>query len=159
MVVNWVLSAVTKRLTTMQKPRKISYFINNNIKIKDVKCEGEHSLALDVNGNVYGFGHNQYGQCCRNSTVATVSTPSLIESFKNQNVVRIDAGYYNSLCVTEKNEYFMFGNNGDNECVAPKFFNAYKICNPYCVSPIIERQVNKNNDNDKVKISKSKTYS
>ena len=132
-------------------PTRISYFTKNNIKIKHVNCGSSHSLALDVNGNVYGFGDNRYGQC-GNGTIKSrdswILTPRLIESLKKHNVVKIAAGYYHSLCVTDKGDYFMFGNNNYNECVAPKGEHGMHIVSPYCVNGIIEKEIIKNQDKE-----------
>ena len=31
--------------------------------IIDVKCGAAHNVALDINGDVYSWGHNGHGQC------------------------------------------------------------------------------------------------
>ena len=41
----------------------IEFFIENKIKIKDIKCVSDHNLAIDINGKLYCWGCNDYGQC------------------------------------------------------------------------------------------------
>ncbi len=40
-------------------PTKISYFVENNIKITKIKCGKFHVIVLDSNGVVYCWGDNQ----------------------------------------------------------------------------------------------------
>eukprot|EP01084_Bolivina_argentea_P122637 217312_1 len=42
------------------EPVVINYFIENNIKIKDIECGSSHCLALSFNDKLYAFGENEY---------------------------------------------------------------------------------------------------
>jgi len=35
----------------------VDYFVGNNIKIKDVSCGKDHTLAVAENGDVYSWGY------------------------------------------------------------------------------------------------------
>ena len=38
-------------------------FVDNEIKIVDIKSGMDFNLALDINGKVYGWGNNDAGSC------------------------------------------------------------------------------------------------
>ena len=53
----------TLQMNYLYKPTKIQFFIKEKIVIKDIKCGIVHNIALDINGHVYAWGWNRYGQC------------------------------------------------------------------------------------------------
>ncbi|KAL9651975.1 hypothetical protein ABK040_000318 [Willaertia magna] len=57
---------------------KEKYFTNFtkiiSLKIKDVTCGGFHTIVKDVNGNIYGCGHNENGQLGMIRNVLTTRT-------------------------------------------------------------------------------------
>merc|ERR1712187_741004 len=45
------------------EPSIMEYFMENDVKIKYIACGGNHSLMIDFDGRVYGFGSNVSGEC------------------------------------------------------------------------------------------------
>lgn len=45
--------------------KEVAFFTDKSIKIKDVFCGGNFTLAVDLEGRVYSFGDNKYGQLGR----------------------------------------------------------------------------------------------
>lgn len=41
----------------MKDPKQVEYFEKKNIKIKEVLCGEDHTIALTEEGQVYTFGH------------------------------------------------------------------------------------------------------
>lgn len=41
---------------------RVDYFFENQIKIKDIYCGDEFTMAIDVDDNLYSWGHNHKGQ-------------------------------------------------------------------------------------------------
>ena len=116
-------------------PKKIEYFIENEIKIEKIKCGAFHNLALDINGRVYSWGFNYDGQC-GDGTENNVRRPKLIKDLVKYEIVDIQCGYHHCCCKTKDGEYFMFGKNGHNECMT--FDEQIYISKAYCINDIIE---------------------
>eukprot|EP01084_Bolivina_argentea_P281421 481500_1 len=98
-------------------PTQIKYFMNNNIKIKDIHCGCSHNLALDRNGKVYSWGSNQCGQC-GDGTRENVYTPKPISYFTNTVIDIIGCGYNHSYVHTKCGKHFLFGSNKYSECIS-----------------------------------------
>ena len=81
-----------------------------NVKIKALAAGAYHLLALGVDGNVYGWGQNGYGEVgvapqtgIYNPTPAKVNIPGT--------VVMIAAGEYCSIAMTSTGEVYTWGHN------------------------------------------------
>jgi len=48
-----------ENVTNLMIPRAIEFFAD--IKIIQIACDKSHVLALDINGNIYSFGSNEFG--------------------------------------------------------------------------------------------------
>ena len=98
------------------EPEMIQWFVDNHVKIVDIKCGSDHNLCLDEDGKVYSFGANHYGQCGDSSTVH-LSLPKMVKYFKGRKVLRIDCGSNHSYCLVEKectaerDSHYLFGSN------------------------------------------------
>ena len=117
-------------------PRLIEYFVVNDIKIKDIQCGYEHSLALDMNGRIYSWGNNGTNECgdYRDGVYST-HEPKLIKYFAdNEYIVDvIKCGSHHSYARTECGKHVLFGENGDNECMTfGKLLNE-----PNCINEIV----------------------
>ena len=69
----------------VQKPKKVEFFIKNNLKIKKVSCGGYHTLVITDIDELYSFGKNIYGQCGYGQ-LDNISTPKKIYFNENQNL-------------------------------------------------------------------------
>ena len=129
-------------------PTVVEYFVENDIKIVDIKCGGRHILAIDSNYNVYSWGYNDLGQCGHDRGInasSSVSTPKLIVDLAKYKIVKIDCGKNHSYCCSQDGNHWMFGNNMHNECVVDAINtqtsgnqasvkNQYPwILSPYCI--------------------------
>jgi len=76
-------------------PTLIQYFATNNITISQVSSDGNHSIFLDTNGNVYSCGRSNYGQLGHGNT-SNKSTPTKIQYFSN-NISQVSAGGLHSI--------------------------------------------------------------
>jgi alpha-tubulin suppressor-like RCC1 family protein len=66
---------------------------------------------LTVEGDVYSWGDNTYGQIGNRSSEKVQTIPLKIDGFKSQKVKAIACGGYHSLALTENNELFSWGSN------------------------------------------------
>lgn len=78
--------------------------------VKSVYAGIQHSIALMENGELWSFGHNQYGQLGRR-TVAGTTTANAIAQKVMDNVKSVSAGHYHTLVVKENGELWSFGQN------------------------------------------------
>eukprot|EP01084_Bolivina_argentea_P082482 149352_1 len=118
-------------------PKKIEYFVNNDIKIKDIACGWYHNLAIDYYGNIYSWGYNGSGQCGRDYK----SNSFLIESLQQYNIIKIKCGVQHSYAMSDKNDHFLFGNNKYNQCNLCDDFE-WKIKQPIIINQIVKKITN-----------------
>lgn len=89
-------------------PKEITFFAKNKIKVVDVVCGQEFSIALDSNGEVYTFGSNSHQQLGQNLLSNYELNPTRMK-FDN-NIVKIECGWYHGLALNNLGEVFMWGN-------------------------------------------------
>ena len=116
-------------------PDRIAWFLKNGIKIVDIACGFDHSLAVDNDGKVYGWGYDKYSQCGHGQNMDTsCDVPKLIESLRGYNIVEIKCGSHHSYCRSLDGNHFMFGRNEYNEC-----FGQSENKLPVCVNDIMHK--------------------
>ncbi len=85
-----------------------------NKKIVDV-CDGfEHVIARTENGEVYSWGHNNYGQLGIGSQNNEFK-PKLIAEFNETFIVDIKSGKWSSMALTKMGEVYAWGQIGLSE--------------------------------------------
>ena len=115
-------------------------FTDYRIKIIDIANGCYHNLVLDDQGRIYSFGYNLTGQCGDGST-DRVRVPKLIETLKDYEVVEIKCGTHMSYCRTKCGKNFLWGSNGDNECMnSASSVSSVKI--PYQIDDAVKNQCN-----------------
>ena len=99
-------------------PKEIKYFNKENcIKIVNIECGYRHNIALDINGNIYGWGVNDLGQCGFNSDGNNIFIPTRIEFFDEFIVVEIKSRWRHNWVKTKLGKNYMFCCNNYNECL------------------------------------------
>ena len=76
----------------------VSALSNKEHKIVKLDCGADHSLALNSNGQVYGWGENEQGQLGLGDSESR-NKPTLL-SMVREAVRDISCGYYHSAVVT-----------------------------------------------------------
>jgi alpha-tubulin suppressor-like RCC1 family protein len=94
----------------ISSPKKIDFFVKNNIKIKSIECGDYFTLALAEDGSVYTWGHNNYGQLGlgKISQQLKVNKPTRV-NLGNKKVKQLFAGEDHSACITEDGEGYIWG--------------------------------------------------
>ena len=93
------------------KPTLCNKFPDNIISIK---CGANHTLLLTLEGNIYSFGKNDYGQLGLNDNdIKKTNTPTLIRNIPE--IRRIECGSDHSMCIDVNNNLWFFGNNDDGQ--------------------------------------------
>ena len=111
-------------LKDYQNPKKVEYFIKNNIKIKKISCGGYHTIVIGENNNMnneeelYSFGKGIFGQLGY-GTSEDSSNPKKVLFNKNQirkyeggekiNIIDIKCGGEHSLFLSSNNNLYACG--------------------------------------------------
>ncbi|PID14171.1 hypothetical protein CSV63_13860 [Sporosarcina sp. P34] len=85
-------------------------------KIIAIAAGDQHTLAVDIDGDVWAWGRNLYGQLGRESTDPDFATPKLVQasSQNNQNftqIVAVAAGLEHSVALKRDGTVFSWGRN------------------------------------------------
>jgi alpha-tubulin suppressor-like RCC1 family protein len=78
------------------------------IKIKDVKCGGEHTIVLSMNGRVYTFGHGYTGQLGLGNN-KNYERPTIVKSLIKKTINQIAAGWSHSIVLTSEGFIYISG--------------------------------------------------
>ena len=106
-------------------PIMIPYFIENDIKIMDIKCGYNSICAMDENHNIYTFGYNRYFQCGVNRKY--VYKPYKLDSSKfKEEIESIHCGNYHTILLTINNNLVTFGSNRFGQCLLDQHTNIIK---------------------------------
>ncbi len=81
-----------------------------NISVKEISADNLYTMALDIKGNLYGWGDNQYGQLAT-ANIASSSTPLLINT--NLNIEEFSTAPYNVYVIDSQHNLYAWG--GHNE--------------------------------------------
>ena len=105
-------------LKDIQKPKKVEFFIKNNIKIKRVSCGGYHTIVIANSDELFSFGKGIYGQCGYGQPEDTSIPKKVIfeekqniqyENNKAINIIDIKCGGEHSLFLSSNNNVYTCG--------------------------------------------------
>lgn len=89
-------------------PQRVEKFVTDGINITQAAAGGYHILALDENGDVWGWGENYFKQSDGNVCNARyIITPCRV--LQGKDVIQIGAGEYISLALTKSGEVYTWG--------------------------------------------------
>lgn len=77
----------------------------SNIKVKQIACGTNHSMALSVEGDLYSWGMGFEGQLGLTNKYKVASSPRYVKSFYKKPIKFIACGTNNSFCILEENSY------------------------------------------------------
>ena len=97
-------------------PTKIDSSHYGNKKIVQVIAGGAHSFILTEDGEVYAFGNNGFGRLgLGDSNIRKVPTKIDSSHYGNKKIVQVIAGGAHSFVITEDNDIYVFGYNGNGQ--------------------------------------------
>lgn len=93
------------------KIKIITSFIEENVKIKSIKCGQHHSATLDEHGNVWTWGLNKNNQCIpkNNKDSSLVITKPTMVYINADKIIKIGCGESFTVFLDEKGIYGGFG--------------------------------------------------
>ena len=95
---------------SVEKPKKIEYFITNNIKINKISCGDLHCAAISNIKALYTWGNGNYGKL-GHCNFEHVFSPSRVGFFSMSKVDNVICGSYNTIAVTTDSKVFAWGKN------------------------------------------------
>eukprot|EP01083_Nonionella_stella_P087611 243805_1 len=135
--------AEDKTLKFIKNPMEVTYFKDNNIKIKDMKCGWNHNLVIDSKHRVYAFGKNDSGQCgyvSGDASDTNVCHVQPIAQLQHCEVKSVECGANHSYVETMDGKHYLFGKNKENQCVT--YDERASVANPYCINAMIKEKTN-----------------
>ena len=97
-------------------PQEITYFSTAGITIVKVFAGEYHSMALDDNGNLYGWGRNDKGQLGLGHFNSPVLVPTALDmSNFDGDPTKVDLGGLHSLVITDQDKSYTFGDNSEGQ--------------------------------------------
>ncbi|WP_392560899.1 hypothetical protein RHO12_06750 [Orbus sturtevantii] len=102
-------------LLEWDKPERVSYFVSQGKKIIQIAGGVQHFIALDMNGDVWGWGHNGYNQADGGQCGSKATTNSPCQVLQGKDVIQIHAGEYVSYALTKNGEVYTWGHSSHGE--------------------------------------------
>lgn len=104
-----------KTVARRDPPARVETFIERGLSIVQLAAGRYHIIALDDQGNVWGWGRNRQFQATGavHSRESNVSTP--VEVLRNQDVVEISCSEFTSYALTRDGRVFSWGRNSHGE--------------------------------------------
>ena len=85
--------------------------ISSLLQITSVSCGVDHSLFLDIHGNVFSTGENDYGQLGVGKESSILEFTSIPQKLNIPTIKQISCGYDFSICLSENGILYSFGDN------------------------------------------------
>jgi alpha-tubulin suppressor-like RCC1 family protein len=95
-----------RTVANTRPPAPVMKFVNDNLKIIEVKGGAYHFIALAEDNTVWGWGKNNDGQAAPTDT-NSISTPQKLMD----NVIQIGAGEYMTYMLTKSGEVYTMGSS------------------------------------------------
>ena len=85
--------------------------ISSLVQITAVSCGVDHSIFLDINGNVFATGENDYGQLGLGKESSILEFTAIPQKLNIPPIRQISCGYDFTICLSEEGTVFSFGDN------------------------------------------------
>ena len=93
----------------------VQYFVDNDIKIKEIECGWAFNIMMDYDGRIWMFGDNMYGQLGIDG--GSVAEPMEIEMFRDEEVEIMRCGLAHVYVRCKGGKHYLWGDNSANECL------------------------------------------
>eukprot|EP01083_Nonionella_stella_P190332 704909_1 len=131
---------VWSQYENQSQPTSMRYFMEKDIKIRDIKCGENYSVVIDYDENIYAWGDNSAGQL-GDGTTTNVHIPQLIEALKDVSVIEIACGRRHSYAKTKDGRHFLWGSNYFNECILESHTDRI-VKVPHCIDDVVRKVTN-----------------
>lgn len=146
--------------------------VNINVPIRSVACGGNHTIAVSMDGDVYGFGSNLSGQLGLGREVLSFSVPECVETLLGKHICAAACGEIHTAFLTVEGHMYSCGDgrhgklcieieNGDEgsvQCTPQPVtrFSQYRVKQVACggchtmVQAVMEAETSKNEAHEQV---------
>lgn len=116
--------------------KQVKFYANesydNQPYITDVEAGGWFSLALDINGDIWAWGDNTYGQFSQGTTNGYSPQPHIVYDngqwgLSSSNTKKISAGKYHALALKNNGDVYGWGRNSDDHCISSSDTFSYSL--------------------------------
>ena len=103
------------------RPKKVKFFEDNGIKVKDIACGVRHCVVLTESGDIYTWGRGEYGLLGNgnNSGSLLPVKNEFIEMYMKENpeneIVKIDCADEYTGALTKGGELYVWGKNNQGQ--------------------------------------------
>lgn len=97
---------------TISRDNPVQVTFEGNVKIKMISAGKDYSLALDTNGNVWGWGKNTYYEIDQVTSTKILKPRKFA---KLSNIIKITAGINTSVMLAEDGTIYTYGLNSDGQ--------------------------------------------
>lgn len=122
-----------KNMINILLPKKIQYFIDNNIKINEIKTGCDHAIFISNNNNLpYLCGRNSIGAIGLNmKRFKQIFIPRKFDKFQNNNeyIIQSFIGEWTTIFISNSLNIYFYGRNNlfPDDPIIQKHFNIDKI--------------------------------
>lgn len=102
-------------------PKKIAYFAEKNIKLRDISCGTSHSIAIDRNGVLYSFGRGSFGLLGTGSNkdqlvpIQNEFLTMIRKENEENEIIKIDCADEYSGALTKGGDLYVWGKNNQGQ--------------------------------------------
>ena len=94
----------------VESPKKVEFFTKKGLHIRKVSCGGYHTIVMDENNELYGFGKGIFGQCGYGQPEDTDYPRKIIFNDKNLNkIIDIKCGGEHTLFLSDIGRVYACG--------------------------------------------------
>ena len=94
--------------------RILRTMIPDGMKVAQIECAKYSTYFLMTDGSLYATGYNDHGEIGVGST-SPVKVPEKMQGLGGQRVIKISAGFYTVLALTESGQMFACGRNNEGQ--------------------------------------------
>ena len=92
----------------VEYPKKVEYFTKKSLHIIKISCGGYHTIAMDENNQLYGFGKGIFGQCGYGHTEDAISPKKIIFS-ENNIIIDVKCGGEHTMFLSNEGKVYVCG--------------------------------------------------
>lgn len=95
---------------SVERPKSIQYFIDNDIKIKQISCGDLHCAGISTVKELFTWGNGSYGKL-GHCNFDNMLVPTQVGFFAMSKVENVICGSYNTIAITTDSKVYAWGKN------------------------------------------------
>ncbi|ETO21289.1 hypothetical protein RFI_15915 [Reticulomyxa filosa] len=107
----------TKVNSTLDIPKQIPFFHDNNIKVQQISAGLYHNAVLSSNGEIYTWGCGKFGQIGNGFTADALEPVHINAQFGEDKFVTVKCGSFHTVALTSSGCVYCWGKNNRLQCL------------------------------------------